>query len=161
MFELELGEVLDAMESEGSVSGSEWEPGQYNLEIVRTNYGMTKSGSKPKLGLLWRATDGPYAGESEWENITYDKDNKTSREIFVNKMLSLGVSKEFLRTKPTMEQIASMLEGICAVVEFSKKPWKSDSTKIEKRFKIIRLIDTDLDSTESDSDDDVFGGLGE
>lgn len=163
MFELDLGEMLDEVEARGSASGSQWEKGQYRMQALRTNHGTTQNGAKPKLGILWKALDGPYAGESEWENITLDRTNETSVDIFVNKLLSLGFSKEFLRSKPPMEQIAGMIEGVVALIDFSTKAWKSDATKFEKKFKVVKLLDS-LDaaeeSVESDTDS-VFGGLGE
>ncbi len=153
MFEIDLEELLNKAESMGSVSGSEWEKGQYRMEIAKTNTGKTKDGKSAKVGLMWKNLSEPYAGESNWENLTLNKSNDTSVSIFVNKLLSLGLSKEFLRTKPALEQVAAMLEGVVADVEFSVEPWKSDPTKTGKRFKVVRLIDTSEPDAEADAND--------
>lgn len=153
MFEVDLGSLLDEVEAAGDLKGEEWLDGQYKFEIIRTNTGRTKDGKSPKMGLLWKAVDGPYAGQSQWENLTI-QDNPTSKAIFMNKLVDLGLSKDTIRSAVNLEQIASMLEGTKALVDFQMKPWSKNPDKKSPVFRVVRLIDDS--APESVEDEGLF-----
>lgn len=159
MFEVDLGDMLDEVEADGGTSSSElWEDGRYKLEITRTNVGKTQKGM-PKLGILWKSLDGPNSGATKWENLTINKESKTSKSIFINKLLALGLSKEFLKTSPGLEQVAEMLTGVVASVDVSTETWKSDSTKKSQKFKVVKLINTDDPAGDDPATDDLYGDM--
>lgn len=158
MFELDLGELLDQAESEGSLKGAGWNKGRLRLELAKTRVGTTRDKKNPELGFMWRCTEGEYAGQVEWENIKLDKTNKVSVQIFFEKFLALGVSREFMRTNPSLEQLCGMVEGIVADVDYEAKPWKSDATKSSNSMRVVKVIDTDAPEEDEILPDAVSGG---
>jgi hypothetical protein len=164
MFEVNLGEMLDQAEQDGGAGAADlWDDGRYKLEATRSNTGTTKDG-KPKIGVLWKNLEGPNAGQSKWENISVNPESKVSVSIFINKLLSFGLSKDLLKENPPLEQVAEMLVGTIASVDVTSEVWKSDANKKSQKFKIVKLVDTNVD-TEADEDasdeSGLFGGLGD
>lgn len=162
MFEVNLGEMLDQAEQDGggAASADLWDDGRYKLEATRANTGTTRDG-KPKIGILWKSLEGPSAGQSKWENINVNPDSKVSVSIFINKLLALGLSKELLKENPPLEQVAEMLVGTIASVDVTSEVWKSDSSKKSQKFKVVKLVDTNVDTAEDEVDDEsgLFGGV--
>lgn len=163
MFEVNLGEMLEQAEKEGgATSGADlWDDGRYKLEATRANTGTTKDG-KPKIGVLWKSLEGPSAGQSKWENISVNPESKVSVSIFINKLLSFGLTRELLAENPPLEQVAEMLVGTVAQVDVSSETWKSDSSKKSQKFKIVKLVTTNVadDEDEEEESSGLFGGLG-
>lgn len=158
--DFDLEALVAQAESAPGGGGSDWEDGRYTMEITRTNTGTTQENNKPKIGLLWKIVgDGPYAGQSNWDNITVNTENATSVSIFINKLVALGLSKDFLKGNPPTEQILAMLEGVTAVVDYAVKPWKSDPSKTSREFRVVKLVDNDsfVSETSSESSGGIFG----
>lgn len=160
MEDFDFGSILDEIENN---EPSVWEEEELRMTIVKTNVGLTSQNKLPKLGICWKALEGPHAGEVKWENLNINNANKTSREIFVKTLLSLGLTKEFLRslatpvTEETMQEIGDMLPGIEAVVHYYVEAWKTDPSKKSDRFKVVRLITGDESvSDSSDEESDLF-----
>jgi hypothetical protein len=153
MYEIELGELLDQAEAEGSLKGSGWPKGRMRLELAKTRVGTTRDKKHPELGFMWRCTEGEFSGQVEWENIKLDKTNKVSVQIFFEKFLALGVTREFMRTNPSLEQLCGMVEGSIVDADYEAKPWKSDATKSSNSMRVVKIIDTD---TPEDNDDDTI-----
>lgn len=164
MFEVDLGEILDEVEAGGSPARKLWDDGRYKLEIINANAGKTQGEvPKPKLGIQWKVIEGPNVGETQWENVILNKENKTSKSMFVKRLIDLGIDKELLRTSPSLESIAEMLIGVVVVADVYSEPWKSDATKIEQRYKILKLVDLNAPEEENGStenaDTELFGDL--
>lgn len=160
MFQIDLGEMLNQAEKDGPVgasSSAQLPEGTHNLEIVRTKEGTTKDGKTPSFGLNWKVLDGELAGQSTWQNIYLRSDDAMSVRIFIDTLVSLGISKELLATSPPMEQILAMLEGVKAVVNVTHKAAKTgDKTYVN--FRVQRLIGDDEEtSSNAVADDSLFG----
>lgn len=159
MAEFDFNDLVAQAEAAGGGPTSSWEDGQYKMTVARSKTSKTKSGL-PSLDILWTNDDDNYVGQTNWENININKENNTSVSIFINKLIALGIEKEFLKTNPPLEQVAAMLEGVTALVDFKTKPWKSDPSRTSLDFRVKKLIDLDLsDDESSDPAENSEGGI--
>lgn len=89
--------------------------GNYNVEVATVNAGTTQGGS-PQVGIRLKVIDGPKAGASTWDNISFPKvnpdgtaENPKAAAAFVSNLLKYGIAAETLATLTSAEQIAALI----------------------------------------------------
>lgn len=84
--------------------------GDYELKIIKAEAGTTNN-QKPKITLTTQVTTGAYANRRIWDDLVISADSPKAMGFFFRKMKALGLNQDYFKSEPSMEQVASVLDG--------------------------------------------------
>ena len=109
MDQLNFGQMYESF-------GSDEEPlpaGKYDVTVTSVKVVETKTG-KPMLKLSGKVANGPHANKGVYDNMVITVDSDTAMYIFFKDLAAHGLGKDFFATNPSLDAIASALEGTTA-----------------------------------------------
>lgn len=119
--------ALLAQAEEEGVSTHDLPVGRYNAEVTHVNVGETKAG-QPRVGLRWKAVDGPDAGGSRWQNINWPAlgpDGKASNPKalgpWIGNLRSVGFDPATVGEAPSLEALFSTVIGQRQVIDVTSR----------------------------------------
>lgn len=113
--------------------------GKYTAEIKESELKVTANG-KPKFAVTFVIVEGEEAGRKVFNDIvlpTGDKDEKSvaANRIFLGKLYALGLSKQWLGTNPSNEEVAKALVGKWAdIVTYVDSTYNPEKPKAKVRY---------------------------
>lgn len=109
----------------------------YTVEVDSAEATTAQSGNK-MIKCTLRVQGGPYNGRLLWTNIVFATANPVAMKFTLRKLRALGVTKEWLAAQnPSVEQIASAIEGKVVDAEVEVKPYNGENTNDVKGFKAV------------------------
>lgn len=109
----------------------------YTVEVDSAEATTAQSGNK-MIKCTLRVQGGPYNGRLLWTNIVFATGNPVAMKFTLRKLRALGVTKEWLAAhNPSVEQIASAIEGKVVDAEVEQKPYNGEMTNDVKGFKAV------------------------
>lgn len=120
--ELNWDDVLGSVEAEEkenpNTGGGDFEAlpkGPYQVVVQEADKQVASTG-RDMIKVRVQVTEGPYANRVLFSYIVFSQDNPKAMRMTLERLAAFGVTREFIATtKPSVAQIASLLEGRKAV----------------------------------------------
>lgn len=118
--------LMDQAEEEG-VGGADLPVGRYNAEATHVNVGETKKG-QPRVGIRWKALEGPDAGGARWQNINWpelgpDGKAKNPKALgpWIGNLRSVGFDPQTVGEAPSLDALFSTVVGQRQVIDVTSR----------------------------------------
>lgn len=119
--------ALMAQAEEEGVSTHDLPTGRYNAEATHVNVGETKKG-QPRVGIRWKAIDGPEAGGSRWQNINWPELGPDGKAVnpkalgpWIGNLRSVGFDPQAVGEAPSLETLFSTVVGQRQVIDVTSR----------------------------------------
>jgi hypothetical protein len=107
----------------------------YNLEVVEATFGMTKKvPSKKMWKIQCKVIGGEYNNRRVFNNLVLSPESDQALGIFFSQMNVLGLSRDYFKSKPSDEAIATALKGRQFKAKIIQKPYQGEIQNEIKRF---------------------------
>lgn len=105
----------------------------YDLEIVEAVYKTSTTG-KDMWKVQARVLGGQFNNRRIFDQLVLSRENQVAVRIFFQSMAVLGLNREYFRSNPSNEQIATALKGRRFVGKVTQRPYQGEMQNELKRY---------------------------
>lgn len=99
-------------------------PGEYDCVVDSANVKQVSDGAKSAIAAQFKVENGPYQGQSCFNQFTLSPENPNALAFFFRHMGAMGLDKDYFAANPQLERVASDLVGRRCRVRVSIRQWQ-------------------------------------